>query len=87
MNKYIILLLLSVVLNGCGAIIGTFREPEPYIGSKIDIHAYQVINRHPENSVSRIFVSLVVLLDLPMSTALDTALLPYTLVREELRKE
>lgn len=69
---------LLAFLTGCGSIINFVEGPQVYGGTQYDWHHF----RHPGDLFSMTFA----MYDLPFSFALDTLLLPVTMLIEFIRR-
>ncbi len=85
-RKWLALLLLGDLAAGCASIRGTFVEPPKdasrvYAGTRLDWRdiALEDCECDPFGAVAHLILWPVFVIDLPLSMAADTLLLPYTL--------
>ncbi len=85
-RKLPVLLLMTGLVAGCASIRGTFVEPPKdgsrvYVGTRRDLQDIALENCEcdPIGAVAYLMLWPVFVIDLPLSVAADTVLLPYTL--------
>jgi uncharacterized protein YceK len=74
MRKYILLVLILFIFNGCMGTLSSFNEPKLYSATRGEINAlYNAPYLGGENTLP----TAIYIIDLPFSLVFDTILIPY----------